>query len=408
MKVNDFIRLLKGAKRYALYNLKMMYVEHISDLQANILLAIASGKRVKSSDFKVTSIEFWQAIGALRKLDVFSAGHPSRTDIEFRFIENEHSISRFEQVWLEITNSCNLSCSHCYSESSPRVDRSDELNSEEWKHIIDKLATYGVRLITIIGGEPLLRYKLIEDLICYIKDKYPDTKINIFTNLTMLPPSQDFLFFLRDNHIRVGTSLYGVEASKHDKMTNKNGSWNKTTSSIKKLTDNNVEVFAGYYKSSSCSEDDKEISDFIESLGVLDYEIMLPSKVGRGSGTEWRLLNLDNNIPKRKYFHFASPYKNNSVHNCFSDRISINQAGEVLPCIMTRNVSYGNIYNSDLEEILSSDYFKKYSLLSKNKIDGCKECEFRYGCFDCRPDAQSGGDNLYRKPDCGYTPNGEI
>ncbi len=92
------------------------------------------------------------------------------------------------------------------------------------------------------------------------------------------------------------------------------------------------------------------------------------------------------------------------THNCFADRISINQSGEVLPCIMARDSSHGNILKDDLSTILDSSSYKTYSSLSKDKIEGCKDCEFKYGCFDCRPDAQSGSDNLLRKPDCGYSP----
>ena len=33
---------------------------------------------------------------------------------------------------------------------------------------------------------------------------------------------------------------------------------------------------------------------------------------------------------------------------------------------------------------------------SKDKVDGCKDCEFRYACHDCRPDSIS--DNIYAKP----------
>ena len=40
----------------------------------------------------------------------------------------------------------------------------------------------------------------------------------------------------------------------------------------------------------------------------------------------------------------------------------------------------------------------------KNRINECKQCEYRYACFDCRPNSLSG--NLLEKPwYCTYNPS---
>ncbi|MDG1643052.1 radical SAM protein [Klebsiella huaxiensis] len=408
MRLSNSIRILKGAKRFALYNLEHSFVEPISLLQANILQVLASGKVAKYSSLGVSRNEFWSAIWSLKKLGAFRAGRPQKIDIEFNTQETSFKLSRLKQAWIEVTNSCNLSCAHCYSESSPKVDRSDKLSFESWKIIIEKLARQGVDLITIIGGEPLVRQRLVKELIIYIKDNHPEIKVNIFSNLTLLPPNKEFISTLKKYNIRVGTSLYGIDESTHDAMTKRNGSWKKTTANIDELTRSGIDVFAGYYRQLNCTLEKKQIVEFIESLGVFDYEISSPSQVGRGKDTEWKILNLENTLPQRKYFGYSPPGKNIQVHNCYADRFSINQAGEVLPCIMTRNISYGNIINSNLEDVIKSANYKKYSTLSKDKIDGCKDCEFKYGCFDCRPDAQNGSGNILRKPDCGYSPYDEL
>ena len=408
MRVSTSIRILKGAKRFALYNLDHSYVESISDLQAKILQAMAAGKMCKHSDFGVSSREYWTAIGALKKLGAFHAGSPQKTIIEFDSSEEYFELSKLKQAWIEVTNSCNLSCEHCYSESSPKVNRDDELDFNSWKLIIGKLAKQGVDLITLIGGEPLVRHGLVKDIILYVKVNHPEIQVNVFSNLTLLPADTEFLSILKNNEVRMGTSLYGIDPTTHDRMTKRDGSWKKTLSNLEKLTKSGVEVFVGYYRSSSCDLKESVIAEFIEGLGVVDYEVLAPSKVGRGLGTEWKIINLENKLPTRKYFKYSTPTKNMQVHNCFADRFSINQAGEVLPCIMTRNASYGNILTSSVKEIISSSNYRKYSSLSKDKIEGCKDCEFKYGCFDCRPDAQNGSANIARKPDCGYFPYDEL
>ena len=59
---------------------------------------------------------------------------------------------------LEISNRCNLSCPYCYVEKK----EGRELTTDQWKHILDDLAGYGVFQVTFGGGEPTLRDDLKE------------------------------------------------------------------------------------------------------------------------------------------------------------------------------------------------------------------------------------------------------
>jgi hypothetical protein len=66
---------------------------------------------------------------------------------------------------------------------------------------------------------------------------------------------------------------------------------------------------------------------------------------------------------------------------------------------MERRVNYGNLKEQPLIEMLNH----QFRFLSKDNIEGCKDCEYRYGCFDCRPD--SNGRGAYQKPwFCSYNP----
>ena len=55
-----------------------------------------------------------------------------------------------------LTTRCNLSCKHCYSESSPDAGY-DDLTTEESLRVIDEIADWGIGLLIFDGGEPLLR-----------------------------------------------------------------------------------------------------------------------------------------------------------------------------------------------------------------------------------------------------------
>lgn len=57
-------------------------------------------------------------------------------------------------VVLELTLRCNMRCRHCGSAAGKA--RPDELDLEEWLRLCDDLAELGSRVVTLLGGEPLI------------------------------------------------------------------------------------------------------------------------------------------------------------------------------------------------------------------------------------------------------------
>lgn len=90
----------------------------------------------------------------------------------FRYIDNEV----FFGGGLDITNKCNLNCTHCYW---ARQKKNPELNDEQMIDFMKGLRRSGLRIIYLLGGEPLLRPK-----ICAEAGKIFDFAL-IFTNGTL-------------------------------------------------------------------------------------------------------------------------------------------------------------------------------------------------------------------------------
>jgi len=59
-------------------------------------------------------------------------------------------------VTWEVTNRCNLRCTHCLSDSGPEADTRHELTLDEAKAVVDQLAAVRVFQIHFGGGEPFL------------------------------------------------------------------------------------------------------------------------------------------------------------------------------------------------------------------------------------------------------------
>lgn len=96
-------------------------------------------------------------------------------------------------------------------------------------------------------------------------------------------------------------------------------------------------------------------------------------------------------------------------HNsCLHKKISIDKDGNIKNC-PSMSQSFGNVKNTTLEEALNHQDFKKYWNLTKDKIEVCKDCEFRYICSDCRAYTEQthineNGLDISKPLKCGYDP----
>jgi MoaA/NifB/PqqE/SkfB family radical SAM enzyme len=86
------------------------------------------------------------------------------------FISNElHRIkahqksTQLQTMIFSITNRCPLECEHCYEWNN--LSAQDILSTEELLHILQKVQNYGVSNIQFSGGEPLVRFDALIQLI---------------------------------------------------------------------------------------------------------------------------------------------------------------------------------------------------------------------------------------------------
>ena len=83
-----------------------------------------------------------------------------------------------------ITSSCNLHCAGCYSRANHATvdcEPQRQLTTEQWESIFQQAEELGVSFILLAGGEPLLRYDIIE-----AAGRHSNILFPIFTNGTFL------------------------------------------------------------------------------------------------------------------------------------------------------------------------------------------------------------------------------
>jgi SPASM domain peptide maturase of grasp-with-spasm system len=90
----------------------------------------------------------------------------------------------------------------------------------------------------------------------------------------------------------------------------------------------------------------------------------------------------------------------------FNRKLYIDVNGEIKNSIKSTE-KFGNIKKINLKEIvdiISSKTFQKIWLSNKDKIDTCKDCEFRYMCVDNKIPYQRSENEWYHKKECNYNP----
>ena len=140
-------------------------------------------------------------------------------------------------VMFELTYNCSEQCIHCYnpgatrndSEVSHRADR-EELDLDDYKHIIDDLCEHGLVKVCLSGGDPFSK-PIVWDIIDYLYQK--EIAFDIFTNGQRIVDKVERLanYFPR----LVGVSIYSGVAEDHDAITRVKGSWERSMKVVEQL-----------------------------------------------------------------------------------------------------------------------------------------------------------------------------
>lgn len=312
--------------------------------------------------------------------------------VEFHHIKDLTKKANIDFVWIEVTNMCNLRCVHCYDDALSCNGKIMQIN--DFKHIVDELEKNDIHKIQLIGGEPFILGERLLEYLDYCLDKFD--YIEVFTNGTLI--KDEWYRYLHKNNIRIALSVYSYDEEVHNYVTQNEQSWRKTNNTIKKLKEYNIS-----YRVKNVLMKNVDIGTKNTNL----YELSHNKDIVRLTGRAKLNLISDDLLKKKLITENNLVYKINKElikkclngHNCFARRAYFSVDLDVYPCVMERRLVHGNISNTELSTMMKNEILN----FNKDVISECRECEFRYCCFDCRPD--SNGKNIYDKPwHCTYLP----
>ena len=178
-----------------------------------------------------------------------------------------------------LTQRCNLLCTHCYISAVPEVSNSAELTTQECRRVMDEIALLNPNVFLVLsGGEPLLRKDLF-DLAAYASDK--SFTVVLGTNGILLRERQARL--MRQSGIQgAGISLDSTDPNKHDGFRRLSGAWRGAMRAIEALRTEGIEFSIHTNVTSWNVEEIPAMIDLAESLRAKVLLFFFLVRTGRG------------------------------------------------------------------------------------------------------------------------------
>jgi radical SAM protein with 4Fe4S-binding SPASM domain len=290
---------------------------------------------------------------------------------------------------LALTFRCQNDCVHCYA-GGPH--ETPELNTTQWKQVIDRLSDIGVFIVTFTGGEPTLREDLAE-LLLYAQNKGMVT--GLISNGRKLKDKAYVDALEKAGLDFVQITLESHKPLIHDKMTGTKGSWKETLAGIRNAVQSQIYVSTNTTLSKQNAPDFLDTVNFIKSLHVDAFGCNSLIYSGKANEVSKELAlsieTLNELLPKigdkanqlglkflwytpTQYCHFDPVQLGLGVKTCTAAMINmcVGPNGDVYPC-QSYFESLGNILVDAWEKIWNNPLSLK--IRNREYVEPkCKDC----------------------------------
>jgi len=321
-----------------------------------------------------------------------------------------------DEISLEISYDCCQKCIFCSSSAEHPSPLKNELSTDEIKKLLYDCAMSSQRPknFSISGGEPLMHKNIYEIMnysnsLGYTNLLYT-TGQRIKENDELECITEEDARKLSQMNTKVIFDLQGVTAAVHDKMMDREGSFDRTIEAIKLLKSYNIYVESHFVPSTLNFKQFLDYFEFTKDLGVDRISFLRLVLQGRAYDNPHLELNKkqfkelqylflrveeENIIPFRlghpidRRFLISPKYK---VPVCrgATDAPLITPTGDVYVCPAWKNLLHyksGNVRDTPLEKIMNeSQYYKIfYNFIHengwKNIVGKCQSCPYLSKCM---------------------------
>lgn len=264
----------------------------------------------------------------------------------------KNSRPKYQQIYVEITNSCNLSCPFCL----PTSRQTRQMTLSEIEIIANKISSYTHSVYLHVKGEPLLHENLKE--IIEIFNKY---------------------------HLNVKLTTNGININKYSFLLN--GLLSKINISLQSVHNMSDEYKKEYFKNlSDFIAQNKKTHIYLRNWALdkdsrKTIEFQLNSLFPQAKFSDGEIL--------KEFVHYSIAERfewpttdgtEQEKSNCLGgkNQLGILSDGTVVMCCLDTNgdTSLGNIFEDTLEHIINSEKYIN-AVTKMPYLELCKKCSYR-------------------------------
>jgi radical SAM protein with 4Fe4S-binding SPASM domain len=329
------------------------------------------------------------------------------------------SVEYFPEIvsW-NVTQRCNLQCSHCYLAAGERAPA--ELSFEEGSHLIDQLAASGTRMLILTGGEPLMRRDIVK-LAAHASST--GMLVVLGTNGMLLNPT--VVQGLKAAGVAgAALSLDSLDPDKHDTFRGVPGAWKGAVRGLRVCISQGLPVLLQMTVLPWNYSEITVMMEFAHKEGASGFNLYFLVCTGRGEELTditpqqyeealSSLVEAQGRYPQMMVRARCAPQISRVASQqgsalvgsagCLAARqyCRITPEGDVTPCPYLPLVA-GNVRKAPFSEVWrNAPLFQR--LRTEAPGGKCGPCDFRDLCGGCRARAFAlKGDLLAEDPWCGY------
>jgi MoaA/NifB/PqqE/SkfB family radical SAM enzyme len=310
-------------------------------------------------------------------------------------MQHKKPMTEFEEVIVELSHNCNLSCSMCgFGKAVNPYSKSKFLTFEGYKNILRKIGDK-TKTIRLNGrGESAIHPDFVE-ILNYTKEQYPHVKINLFSNFSF--ENKRILGSLINNSVQLFISMDSSEAKELEAIR-KGAKFQLIEENIKRLSEipnrpfiiftiqeaniHRIYDMANFSYKHNCHilyntvRRDEGIQTFVDLVNEKKQIILkqLQKVTGLYSSSALQCLFPDQLAGIQ--LKVANPTQTHgAMQNCpaLNKELCIFYDGTATPCNMFNPYVYGNIFKQSLNEIWNS----------QRRLDFINSHKKHYYCQNC-------------------------
>lgn len=294
-------------------------------------------------------------------------------------------------VHINLTNNCNLRCTHCYMAAGK--SKEIRLETDKIVEIIRRInEKNGISDIVVSGGEPFMFPGLMELL-----QRISENKITLFTNGTLI--NEKNYKFICEYCDEVQISFEGISESCYEMVRGK-GNYKKVRKAIDLLKSEGVRIILAVTLLPMMQEDvRKNLPTLVKELNYTNLEVRINNEIemtGNAVDMDFSgydklqsdavILELMQSIKASGAIADFPGQKNVRFTNCgIGANIVINYDGHIYPC---HKFNSSLFFEADAD---IDDIYREFNEVNKrtscDRMKKCSRCELRYVCAGgCRID----------------------